>query len=457
MITKLHLRNFKAFDRLSIDIRPITILVGPNNSGKSAIIAALRILAQTIDSNDPLVPLLLNGRFGDFGTYKDVVYGNHRGRPINIDITFSGTRRHRGRDSKRKSDLNREEFVARLILDFKYRTRRREIILRASQLRVGGRLRLDTRYSKDTERQLLERIGAAEVPSPIKGSVSRILRMQNFVPNVFPSFSISTRQRDSATTEFLSEKIDEELRSLSVISRQIAGELQAIEYAGPLRASPSRTYLFAGERRRRIGLTGENAVNLIVMDSRRPRARAEPISLQISSWLRKAGMGADLRIVALSDRHYEIRVQHPVTEEHQNLADIGYGISQILPVLAGGYALEPRSTYLIEQPEIHLHPRAQSELGSFLADLYDRGVNTLVETHSEYLILRLQQYIAQGVIPPDQVQVIYIYPRKGGKIAKALSLDDRGKFVDDWPEGFFPERLEEAKKLARSRHETGAR
>ncbi len=451
MINMLELRNFKAFEELSINISPITFLLGPNNSGKSAIIAALRLLFQTIDSNDRLVPLLLNGRFGDFGTYRDVVHGNHRGRPIKIGIGFTSSDR---RDDTRRTStvFSRDlEGNVRLDLDFKYRTRRREIILRSCELRIGGHVRLSTHYSEESERQLLERVGKTEVPTPIKSTVSRALRMQNFVPFLAPHFALGSSKRDSATQEFISEEIEDEFRALQKIARAIANDLQSIEYVGPLRASPSRTYLFTGERRRRIGLRGENAINLIAMDKQRRSSRIEPIVNAISTWLTKAEIGAALDINPLSDRHYEIRVQHPVTKESQNLADIGYGISQVLPVLVGGYSLDADSTYLIEEPEIHLHPRAQAELGTFFRDLYYRGINTIVETHSEHLILRMQQYVAQGSIPPDDIRVLYVYPTSVGKVVKTLRLDDKGRFIDDWPEGFFPERLEEAKRLSKIR------
>jgi predicted ATPase len=451
MISKLQLKNFKAFDDLEIDLSPITLLLGPNNAGKSAIIAAFRLLLQTIDSNDDQVPLLMNGRFGDFGTYRDVVHGNHRGRPIKIDIDFEfreDPRYSRGVRGRFPDDSYNSVHLA---LDFKYRTRRREIILRATEIRADGRILLSTHYSEDSERQLIERIGQKQVPVQLKSSISRALRIQNYVPYLYPAIAISPMKRDSATSEFITAEIENQFDATRRLSRRIVENLKSIEYIGALRASPSRTYLFAGERRRRVGQSGENAISLIVMDAQRQKSRMESIVSSISSWLSKAGIGSSLEINPLSDRHFEVRVNHPVTKESQNLADIGYGISQILPVLAGGYALRSGSTYMVEEPEIHLHPRAQAELGSFFYELYSNGVYSLVETHSEYLILRLQQYVAQGLLAPKDLRVIYVYPSPKGKKAIPLLLDEKGYFLDEWPEGFFPERLEEAKRLSRLR------
>lgn len=451
MITRLELEHFKAFDQLDLSLRPITLLLGPNNSGKSSIIAALRILMQTIDSNDRFVPLLLNGRFGDFGTYRDVVFGNHRGRPISIAITFSPPPTPQATSPGLRFLPAQFKDDIRLLLDFKYRTRRREIILRGTELRIGGRTALATRYSEETERQLVERLAKSQVPTPIKSSISRVLRMNNFVPYFSIGLGTPSSRGDTATSEFLQRQGQGEIRILSRVARAIAMDLQAIDYIGPLRASPSRTYLFTGERRKRIGLSGENAVNMMAMDAQARRSGQLRVAELISMWLERAQIGARVSINPLSDRHYEIRVEHPITHESENLADIGYGISQVLPVLTGGYSLAPGSTYLIEEPEIHLHPRAQGELGSFLADLYERGVHTLVETHSEYLVLRLQQYVAQGRIPPSDISIIYVYPADSGKVAKHLSIDENGVFTEEWPEGFFPERLDEARNLAKAR------
>ena len=88
MISKIVLKNFKAFEEQAIDFRPITLFLGPNNSGKSSILAALRILVQTIESYDPQVPILLNGVMGDFGTYRDVVFDNNPRRHIHISVYF---------------------------------------------------------------------------------------------------------------------------------------------------------------------------------------------------------------------------------------------------------------------------------------------------------------------------------------------------------------------------------
>jgi predicted ATPase len=187
------------------------------------------------------------------------------------------------------------------------------------------------------------------------------------------------------------------------------------------------------------------------MDSLKSATRTKQIQKNVISWLRKAGVANDLKVNSLSDRHYEIRLRHPVTGEYSNFADVGYGNSQIIPVLVAGYNLQRGGTLLVEQPEIHLHPRAQAELGNFFRDLYERRIQSFIETHSEHLVLRLQQYVASGLIHSEDIVFYYVHARGRSKKVSQMTLDALGRFEQAWPEGFFPERLEEAKKLAKAR------
>ncbi len=93
VIERAVLHNFKAFADLELELRPLTFLFGPNNTGKSSILALFRLLAQTIDAADPRVALLLDGPLGDFGTFKDVVHGNQASREMSIKLTGLTERR----------------------------------------------------------------------------------------------------------------------------------------------------------------------------------------------------------------------------------------------------------------------------------------------------------------------------------------------------------------------------
>jgi len=188
------------------------------------------------------------------------------------------------------------------------------------------------------------------------------------------------------------------------------------------------------------------------MDSAKGGKRSRNILPNLKEWLIKSGIASDIKIEPISDRHYEIKIQNSITHEYQNYADVGFGNSQVLPVLVSGFNLIEGGIFIVEQPEIHLHPRAQAELGDFFLQLYKKSIQSIIETHSEHLILRLQQHVIEGKINQNDICFYYVHAEQDGKKITELRLDENGKFNKDWPEGFFPERLVESKKIAQLRY-----
>ena len=145
-------------------------------------------------------------------------------------------------------------------------------------------------------------------------------------------------------------------------------------------------------------------------------------------------------------RLIDTRRKERVNEEHVNVAlpDVGFGISQLLPFIV--QSLVPTNQIIsIEQPEVHVHPKLQADLGDLLAETIKESSRKrfIIETHSEHLILRLQRLIRNKLLEPEDVSVIYVSRRPEGAKAERLHLDEDGDFIDDWPNGFFPERLRE--------------
>jgi len=420
-LTKLVLRWFRAFDFQSIQLAPLTVFVGPNNSGKSSILSAPRLLQQTMQSIDPRVPLAL----GEFGTFRDVAHGNQIARAIGITVLS----RHKGGDTGFESA-------------FGYRAQRREVVqMKFALLPNGVDPVFVTEYSRATGKQTVRKLGTLK-----RGDLQHLKpRFAHFVPKLGQLQTMLENLRDKNALATLAALKAAEQALLADIRR-----LQNLQYIGPNRDAPGRVYTFSGERPSILGSTGAGAADVLVADYFHRGTGKRKLTQAVESWLIKARVASELQVDAISDRHYEIRLRHPITGELQNYADVGYGISQILPVIVGGYNLQAGALLLIEQPEIHLHPSAQSELGDFFLDLYRRGVQSLVETHSEHLIMRLQRHVAEGLIPPEHVAINYVYAAEERKVVTRLSLDKNGIFVDKWPVGFFEERLNEALEIARA-------
>lgn len=157
---------------------------------------------------------------------------------------------------------------------------------------------------------------------------------------------------------------------------------------------------------------------------------------------------------AKSSRRTELRLIDKRTGAKVSHRDVGVGLSQILPILVRALS-ETEKLHLIEQPEIHIHPALQAELGDVFINsaLGDSQNRFLIETHSEHLILRILKRIrqttsdqveeGQSPVQPEDVSVLYVLPDKTGSKVYHLPIDETGRFIDEWPGGFFAERLDE--------------
>jgi predicted ATPase len=435
-IAKLHLTNYRAFRDASIPFAPITVFVGPNNAGKSSVLSVIRLLSQTLRSIDPQTTMLLEG----FGVYRDIVYGNENRREIKI-----------------KLDLEGEERKGGIELSYGYRAQRREVVLRGfrgyelltSESQEESTF-IRTEYSEASGNQLIREFRGftTEDIDKIKAP------FYHFVPTL--SFLILERIRRSQAKR----GIKADSPSSVVFSKQIQGFARflrefrflfgSMQYLGPFREAPQRIYPFSGERPSRLTASGAEASDVLTADYFRRGKLKRELTRSVKDWLIRANIASDLVVDAVSDRHYVIELKHPATGEFSNIADVGFGASQILPVLVAGYNLDPGTIFMVEQPELHLHPRSQSELGDFLLDLYKKNVQCIVETHSENLIMRLQRKVAEGEISPKDVAVSYIDAREEGKVVVPLPFDENGIFTTSWPNGFFEDRMHEALELARA-------
>jgi len=133
---------------------------------------------------------------------------------------------------------------------------------------------------------------------------------------------------------------------------------------------------------------------------------------------------------------------------HRDLTTIGVGASQLLPVLVAGLTVPVGSIVMIEQPELHLHPKVQSRLADFF--LYARpGVKFLIETHSEYLITRIRRRVAEGKVVPAIVRVMFAEQHQGATSVRTLGMSEFGDF-EVWPDGFFDAQDDDSLEIVRA-------
>jgi predicted ATPase len=169
------------------------------------------------------------------------------------------------------------------------------------------------------------------------------------------------------------------------------------------------------------------------------RARKDSSILQVvAEWLRELGIihSFEVRPLAKGKRYYEVRVRRTAASPEVLLPDVGFGVSQVLPILVQSFYAAPHSTMLYEQPELHLHPSAQSELADAIIDASIRGnVQFLIESHSEHFLRRIQRRVAEG-LPQEHVALYKCEVIDGVSTLQRLIVDAKGN-VTNWPRDFF--------------------
>ncbi len=243
---------------------------------------------------------------------------------------------------------------------------------------------------------------------------------------------------------------------LADLELALEGRLETLSYLGPVRLPPARLYSWAGTVPEDVGWRGEHAVQAILAGADRRfnwKARSPTRSLEhvVASWLSRMGLVSSFGVneIAPDRSEYEVQVRASKRSAEVKLTDVGFGVSQVLPVVAQVFYAPPGSTVLLEQPEIHLHPRAQSELGDLLIEAITarensqpRHVQLVVESHSEHLLRRIQRRVAEEQIEAKDVALYFCYSGPSGSALERLEMDSYGDILN-WPPNFFGDELED--------------
>jgi predicted ATPase len=441
MFTRLRLQNFKCFkDTGDLDIRPLTFLMGPNSSGKSSILQALLMLRQTADSPDVGNPLRLDGPYVSI-PYRDLVFGHAYRERLTIDLTV------KKRPPGRTIELGRARLS--FTVEFGYSVKGMRVYLSRAHYE---RRSLSDIFADDEKMSPEEYEAASATDLGItmergaKGryTVALVEGQNRFETGATALHKFCWPRTLDGTSDSLPV-----IERLGELSREtyslLTKHLEALAYIGPLRDWPKRAYVASGETPQDVGLKGEYSADVLWIQSRRKKTR-EALLGKVNRWARELDMASQVALRRLGQsNYYSIMFTDPKTGLEVNLADVGFGASQVLPVLVEGFYSARDATLLIEQPEIHLHPRAQATLGDLLIDIEKSGKTLIVETHSEHLVGRIQRRIAEGKLSPDKVALYYFEPTPEGTQIKRIGITERGQFEPEGlPEGFFEEAYRES-------------
>jgi len=236
--------------------------------------------------------------------------------------------------------------------------------------------------------------------------------------------------------------------------------MDGLYYLGPLREYPSRDYLWARSRPVSVGVKGEETISAILAMTAEGelrnvgyRTKLRPFQEVVAHWLEALGVIHEFRVeeIAPGSNRWQARVVTRKGGPQVLLTDVGFGVSQVLPVVTLLQYVPRGSTVILEQPEIHLHPLAQANLADVIINAaVHRGVQVIVESHSEHLLMRLQRRIAEEKMGSGDVALYFCDFTDRGSMLERLQLDLFGK-IENWPTNFMGDAFGEAAEAEKAR------
>ena len=413
MITHIRMKNFKSWkDSDQVDLAPLTGFFGTNSSGKSSLLQMLLLLKQTVGSDEIFF-------FGDenspvnLGSFHEVIHGHKEEESLEL------------------------EFGCKL----------------QNPLTIGV-LQLVNSYPKQYDYTPMD-IDSFTFQTTISGNAVAWLKSFSYTVGPEAIQKIKWEGGNVYYGNIQGDYVDVAncygsptsgyVERLSPLSSAFENLFADIYYLGPTRVHPQRYYHWERTHPKEIDLWGNKAVDALLSARVTQLTTAHngkriPIEERISKWLQKMELAHSFRLIPigdLDDNNYEIRIQKTPNSAEVTLADVGYGVGDLFPLLVHCCYVPEGSTLILEQPGIHLHPMAQAQLADlFLEVIAERNLQILVESHSEHLLTRLQRRIAEKQIDQDDVALYFCRNTDGVSTIEGLEVTESGD-IKNWPENFF--------------------
>lgn len=432
MIKDIRINNFKSWQNLELKLSSITGLFGPNSSGKSSLLQFLLMLKQTKETMDRSLALDFGSlkTYTNLGTFRDVIYSHDIENPLKWDINWELVKELQITDPfiERRSVLFKGKelsFSAGIALKnqqptaefIEYTFNNQKFSLKSRKSKPSS-FSLKTEGSNDQFNFIRNKGRVWDIPGPIKSYA-------------FP---------DQAKTYFQNSGL------LGDLEFSYEALMDRIFYLGPLREYPKREYIWSGSSPWDVGPRGERVVDALLaakagnelrsLGYRRKRKTFEEI---IAYWLKELGLISEFKVleIAKNSNLYKVQIKKDAASAPVLITDVGFGLSQFLPVLVLLYYVPEHSIVLLEQPEIHLHPAVQSGLGDVIINaVKTRKIQVIVESHSEHLLRRLQRRVAEEEIKHTDISLYFSQTKAGKSAITPLELNLFGE-ISNWPKDFF--------------------
>jgi len=416
---ELILENVRCFSgRHIIPIKPLTILVGENSSGKTTFLAALSVVCDPIGLpinpgfNEPPYSL---GNFDTIAAINNT--NNHHQSCFSLGCMDSTDEDVREILATYKENYGKVS-LSELILRIDFGEGVNEILLQFDQKKAKYKIKIKTPSQENPsilEGTLDEFSDYIQAPDTIEKWISRTVESAKRFAS-----AVSAKKTGRASLR--------DLASILLFSGFVGSKFSngALSIA-PIRTKPRRTYDQFTDAFNPEGDHIPFTLARILRGTTYLKQRKQIIK-SLNRFGKESGLFEKLAVRKLGDSDGDpFQVMVEVAGKSTNIIDVGYGVSQAMPVVVQSILAAKERLLLLQQPEVHLHPKAQAALGSFFVDMVVDGEKHLVvETHSDYIVDRIRQEVAAGKIKPDSVQLLFFEKQGMETTIHPITIDELG-------------------------------
>jgi predicted ATPase len=455
-ITAITVQGYKSIDdEVTVSIAPLTILAGANSSGKSSLMQPLLLMKQTLEAPYDPGALMLNGPNLKFTSAEQLF--TLRSSPKSVKHFNVGVEIQKKQKLKFTFEKHPEKLIDLALMSYQDTKHKFSF---SQEMDHESLLQSFPNDLRNVYESYLKIEKSQEELKRINSTINKLIgvelgevknNLENFVNKAKDSMSLSiSRNRcffdiylQNSFNIFESELSDsqESAAFLSKITEPFKELIQELIHVPGLRGNPERTYNTTAIGREFPGTFEHYVASVINYWQSLKDSRLKKLEIALNL----VGLTSRIESKKIDDTQVELQVgrlpciggSKNTKKDMVSIADVGFGVSQTLPVIVALLTARPGQLVYIEQPEIHLHPRAQVAIAEIFADAANRGVRVVVETHSELFLMGVQSLVAEGKLAPDKVKLHWFTRQENGntKITSA-DLDESGSFGEDWPEDF---------------------
>lgn len=426
MINKVNIENFKCYEKIEFDTSKVTLLTGANSSGKSSLLYSILGAIQSREFPFQFSP---NGKYIKMGDFEEIVHNHDKSKLIKLEFEDND-------ENQKVTTYWSNDKIRNLPILEKLYAESDIFSLQIEKVRKYN-LKFEYFIEKDQNSYARSPEMIKKIMEIVESSIKTENKGDDKIKNKFEKIKTKIEFRFSDFNELEEKLRNEQYYYLSSFKSSISSMFNRfddkINYISSFRLYPERTYYETSKKDLKVGKFGENYEDQIIAWE----TKKAPEYKELISILKDLGLLHEIKSKRLDGGRFEILIRTKANGVWSSLSDVGFGISQFLPIIVADLQLGKRSTLFIAQPEIHLHPKIQAQFGDYLVNrITKENKRYIIETHSEYLINRLRLAIAKKTIEEQDVKTYFI--DNNGIKAKHYNLNFlKNGQIKNAPKSFF--------------------